>query len=242
MIMDCVNDWSKIVGEFRPPRAADLFAARLREQILEGALPAGTPLPTERELTEQSGLSRTTVREGLRALEIEGLARTRPGRNGGTVVHRPNVDTIARSMDHVVRVGNVRFASLLEVRELLEPRTAQLAALRATDAQVAELEALHQRILTAADDPHVFATVNVEWHVAIAAASGNEIFATFMQGLAGVIQGSTETQTLDLADVREQVLQSHQAIMDAIRSGDADAAERRMRRHIVAFREETTRP
>ena len=65
------------------PKASDVLAAHLRETILRGDLVEGSPLPTERELGERSGLSRPSVREALRILESEGLIQTRPGRGGG---------------------------------------------------------------------------------------------------------------------------------------------------------------
>ena len=70
------------------PKAADVLAGLLRERILRGELPEGTDLPTERDLGEQAGVSRATVREALRILDIEGLIDTRVGRNGGSFVAR----------------------------------------------------------------------------------------------------------------------------------------------------------
>ena len=70
------------------PKASDVLAARLREMILSSGLAEGTPLPTERELVTQSGLSRASVREALRVLETEGLVVTRAGRDGGSQVRR----------------------------------------------------------------------------------------------------------------------------------------------------------
>ena len=76
------------------PKAADVLADTLREQILNGRLGVGSLLPNERELSERAGLSRTSVREALRILEVEGLIATRTGRNGGSEVVRPTSATL----------------------------------------------------------------------------------------------------------------------------------------------------
>ena len=78
------------------PKAADVLADTLREQILNGRLGVGSLLPNERELSERAGLSRTSVREALRILEVEGLIATRTGRNGGSEVVRPTSATLER--------------------------------------------------------------------------------------------------------------------------------------------------
>ena len=78
------------------PKAADVLAETLREQILNGRLGVGSLLPNERELSERAGLSRTSVREALRILEVEGLIATRTGRNGGSEVVRPTSATLER--------------------------------------------------------------------------------------------------------------------------------------------------
>src|SRR4026209_1471047 len=81
------------------PKASDVLAAKLRGLILSSGLAEGTPLPTERELVTQSGLSRTSVREALRVVETEGLVLTKAGRNGGSQVRRPGRESISRSFE-----------------------------------------------------------------------------------------------------------------------------------------------
>src|SRR3712207_4142903 len=85
------------------PRASDILAGKLRDIILSGRIPAGGALPTERELVAQSGLSRASVREALRVLEVEGLILTRVGRSGGSTVTLPGRASVARSLELFVR-------------------------------------------------------------------------------------------------------------------------------------------
>jgi DNA-binding FadR family transcriptional regulator len=90
------------------PKAADVLAEVLREQILDGQLGEGSTLPSERALAEQSGLSRATVREALLILELDGLVLTRTGRKGGTEVVRPRSERVQRSIRTFIRGQGVR--------------------------------------------------------------------------------------------------------------------------------------
>jgi DNA-binding FadR family transcriptional regulator len=216
---------------------SELLADRLRTQILAGELPAGTQLPVERELAERTGVSRTVVREALKALAREGLVRTRAGRNGGTVVIRPATGSIIRSLDQFVQAGDVPLDTLLEARALIEPICAGFAATRRTVEQLAELEAIHARLLAARSQAEA-EPENIRWHVAIARASGNELLASFVEGLAGVRKAGTEDRDLS-EGMRQAVERAHETIMAAVRQGDAEAASRRMRRHIEAYRATT---
>src|SRR5215468_10024748 len=128
------------------PKASDVLAAKLRELILSNRLAEGTPLPTERELVAQSGLSRTSVREALRVLETEGLVLTKAGRNGGSQVRRPGHESLTRSLETFVRSHEVRFEALLEAREAIEPAAARLAAIHRTDDDLAEITGIHHQL------------------------------------------------------------------------------------------------
>jgi DNA-binding transcriptional MocR family regulator len=80
------------------PKASDVLADDLRERILEGEFEEGTALPTERDLVTQTRMSRTTVREALRILEVQGLVRIKAGRGGGAFVQRPGKESVASSV------------------------------------------------------------------------------------------------------------------------------------------------
>src|SRR5215218_9284263 len=85
------------------PKASDVLANGLRERILSGELSEGTPLPPERELVTQTRMSRTTVREALRILEVQGLIRIKAGRAGGAFVQRPGEESVAKTLDLLIR-------------------------------------------------------------------------------------------------------------------------------------------
>src|SRR5882724_4890829 len=217
------------------PKASDVLAAKLRELILSNGLAEGTPLPTERELVAQSGLSRTSVREALRVLETEGLVLTKAGRNGGSQVRRPGRESISRSFELFVRSHGVRFEALLEAREAIEPAAARLAAVHRLDVDLAEMTRLHQALEQVSDDVAEHVRLNLLWHRAIIGASRNELLIAFFDAIADSVQAATESQSLNSIAVRREVVRAHGRVLAAIAAQDADAAFRRMQRHVGAY-------
>jgi DNA-binding FadR family transcriptional regulator len=224
-----------IVGPIEVPKASDLLAARLREQILTGELAAGAPLPAERDLCAQAGLGRSSVREALRILEHQGFLSTRPGRNGGSVVRLPQRGSLETSLDHFIRGQQLRLVSLLEARQSLEPAAARLAARHRDAGDIAKLGRLHRAHAAAFDDVPRFLRINVEWHLAVTEASHNELLVAFMSAIAQAVHAATDIENFNSDEVRRAALAIHERITDAIRAGDEEAAERRMRRHVGAY-------
>jgi GntR family transcriptional repressor for pyruvate dehydrogenase complex len=222
------------------PKASGVLAEHLRESILSGEFTDGVQLPSERELAEGSGLSRSSVREALRILEAEGLIVTRPGRNGGATVKRPTRESIERSVNLFIRGHRIRFRSLLETREAIEPAVARLAALNRTEQDLALLRDAQKR-LESAPDLAAYRLANVDWHLAVTTASHNELLISFMNAISQAIHAGTTIETLASDEVRVATIRAHERIYVAIRDGDPDAAARRMARHVMAYSEHVKR-
>ena len=220
----------------RVPKAPDVLAAELRERILRGDFPEDTALPPERELVQQTGMSRATVREALRILEVQGLVRVKTGRTGGAYVYRPGRDAMADSVTLLIRARKIRIPALLETREAIEPFCAQLAAKHRTDEDLGHLEAANEA-MAAYGTLAEFLQANVDWHVAVATAGHNELLTGFMLALSRSIYASTDNQGFVDDDVRRTTLQAHRAVTRAIRAKDPEAAGRRMSRHVHSYAE-----
>ena len=218
------------------PKAPDVLADDLRERILRGDFPEGTALPPERELVNQTRMSRATIREALRILEVQGLVRVKTGRAGGAYVSRPGQDSMADSVDLLIRARRIRIPALLETREAIEPFCAQLAAKRRTDEDLGRLEAANEA-MAAAGTLAEFLQANVDWHVAVAVAGRNELLTGFMRALSRGLYASTDNQGFVDDDVRRTALRAHRAVTKAIRAKDPDAAGRRMSRHVHSYAE-----
>ncbi|MGH3431326.1 MAG: FadR/GntR family transcriptional regulator [Thermocrispum sp.] len=219
------------------PKASDVLANELRERILAGEFEEGTALPPERELVTQTAMSRTTVREALRILEVQGLIRIKAGRAGGAFVHRPDGESLAKSLSLLIRGRKIRLTSLLETREAIEPFCAELAAKNRTEADLAAMDAANEALAEESSSLDAFLRANVDWHVAVATASHNELLNGFMLALSRAIYTATENETFIDDEVRRTTARAHSGITQAIRKKDADAAVRRMRRHVHAYAE-----
>ncbi|MCW2758690.1 MAG: FadR family transcriptional regulator [Nocardioidaceae bacterium] len=217
-------------------KAPDLLADSLRERILGGEFPEDTSLPPERELVTQTGNSRTTVREALRILQAQGLVRIKTGRSGGAFVQKPGQESVASSVTLLIRGQQIRMAALLETREAMEPHCARLAATHRTDDDLARLDAANEAIARdgSLDD---FLQANVDWHLAVASASHNELLTGFMLALSRAIYASTDNVLFVDDAVRATTVKAHTSVTRAIRERDNDAAERRMARHVHAYAE-----
>ncbi len=226
------------LSPMKVPKASDVLANELRERILTGEFAEGTGLPAERDLVTQTRMSRTTVREALRILEVQGLIRIKAGRTGGAFVQQPGEEAMASTVNLLIRGRQIRLAALLETREAIEPFCAQLAATNRTDEDLAALDAANIAIADDAGDLSQFLAANVDWHVAVARASHNELLSGLMTALSRAIYASTEDEQFVDLDVRHTAVHAHETITTAIRAGDAEAAVRRMRRHVHSYAEE----
>ena len=224
------------LGRLNVPKAADVLADQLRRRICSGELREGQGLPTERELVQQTRLSRMSVREALRILEAEGLIETRPGRNGGSHVRRPTGDALIRHLELFIWGRNAGLDDLHDVREALEALAAEGAARRRTQADVKELAEKTTALEVAVNDVDAYLAANLDWHKAVARASHNELLVGFMNVLTRVIHDATSSEAFDSSQVRASTVKVHRDILAAIVDGDADAARRRMARDVAAAR------
>lgn len=216
------------------PKATDVLANELRERILSGEYPEGTPLPPERELVVQTRMSRTTVREALRVLEVQGLVRIKAGRAGGAFVQRPGQESVATTLDLLIRGRQIRLAAVHETREAIEPSCARLAALHRTAGDLKRLDAANEAI-AASGSLESFLQANVDWHVGVATAGHNEILTGIMLALSRTIYTVTNNEGFVNDEVRAIAAQAHRSVTRAIKDRDPDAAVRRMSRHVHAY-------
>jgi DNA-binding FadR family transcriptional regulator len=202
---------------------------------LTGELAEGDPLPAERELVKQAQMSRATVREALRILEVQNLVRIKAGRAGGAFVQRPTTKSVANSVSMLIRGRRIKLVDLMETREALEPFCAELAAGNRTDEDLAELVRANDAIAEPQASLAQFLQANLDWHVGVATASHNELLTGFMSALSQAIYAGTENAAFVDAGVRAITTKTHRAITEAIRDRDATAAGRRMRRHVHSY-------
>lgn len=224
------------LGLINVPKSCDVLADRLHKQIVDGTYPPGASLPTERELVSATGLSRGSVREALRILEARGLARTRPGRYGGTTASRPSDESLGSHINSFAKVRGVPLHALVETRQALEPMISYLAAKNRTDEDLAELQAISARLDAAAvDDVPRFLEENANWHSVLAIASHNDLLRAFSASISALMLDASRIENFANDDVRQLVTTAHRRILHAIETKDADAARRRSERDVEAY-------
>jgi GntR family transcriptional regulator, transcriptional repressor for pyruvate dehydrogenase complex len=217
------------------PKTCDVVADHLRKQILQGAFVDGSPLPAERDLVHQTGVSRGSVREALRILQAEGLVHTRPGKLGGSIVRRPGAESLAKYIGLFVHGRRIALESLLQARVAVEPPLAALAALNRSDDDIRLLTEVTARMEEALPDAPRFLVENVEWHCALALASHNEILQAFIVAISNLIHQASAIEDFASEEIRAAVIKAHRRILDAIVAKDGEAASRRMTRHLLAL-------
>ncbi|MFM9106519.1 MAG: FadR/GntR family transcriptional regulator, partial [Chloroflexota bacterium] len=204
---------------------------QIRDLIETGRLVPGERLPGERELCQQLGISRVSLREAIRVLESAGYLDVRPGR--GTFVLpppvSPEVDPIAawlRDHDDIVH-------HLFELRLLVEPGIAALAAQRRTPAMAAALREQADLLASAAaaGDREASNAADAAFHRLLAAATGNPVVGQLVPGMMQVI-GEERRASLAIPGQLERAAAGHRAILAAVEAGDPGAAERAMRQHL----------
>lgn len=225
------------IGQVSVPRAADVLADHLRQKIFKGELAVGSELPPERELAELSGVSRATVREALRLLERDGLVSTKVGRNGGSEIRRPSVDSVERSLRAFIHGREIRLISVLETRAAIEAPAARFAALHRTDEDLDSIEGFQAKMENASRDGDFVAYVhaNLDWHVRVVRASHNELLDAFMSAIAQPFLLASDVKEFDQVEIHAAGIRAHRGVIDAIRRRDPDAAFRRMNRHVDAY-------
>jgi DNA-binding FadR family transcriptional regulator len=206
----------------RRSRARTLAATnRIRQQILSGAWADGRLLPSERDMAAQFGIARNTLRRIIQQLEAEGLVEGQPGR-GSVVRLSPLGDQMSRA-DFVPLTGHASQADLLEVRALLEPLVAEMAAGRATPEELSALEAAHRSALDA-KEPATLEHWIAELHHAIWRAAGNAALLDWYEAIEKQLPRRTVA-----AELRAAYLKNMAAIITALGNRDAGLARDLMR-------------
>lgn len=232
--METSREAPVFVAPILVPRAQDVLAGQLRDRIMRREIPEGQALPSERDLVEQTGLTRGVVREALRMLSAEGFIQTRPGRAGGSIVTLPSHEAMASAIFRFVQGRRISINVLQETRELLEPFLARMAAVRRTEANVLELKALHADLVNSVDDFQKFTLANLHWHNAVGKASGNDLLSTLLYSISHGVQLASMADEYDTAETRKQVIDIHARVNDAIEARKPDLAETAMRKHMTA--------
>lgn len=207
-------------------RLYEQVIGELRTWAASTGLRAGDRLPAERELAERLGVSRVSVKQAIVALEVQGLVEVRHG--GGTYLRRDSLDVVPLE---VLVDRKRRLPEVLEAREALETKLAELAAGRRTEADLAEIDGALARMRDEIAAGQIGLDGDRLFHAAVTAAAHNSLMEQFMRSMADRIAESRQ-ESLQQPGRPARSLAQHQRIANAIRAGNTTGAAAAMRRHV----------
>jgi len=199
--------------------------------IVQNKLQPGDRLLAERELARQFGVSRTVIREAVRALTAKGLLEVHPG--SGTIVRSPTAQNVSQSMTLYLRGSQPRqgFGKVLEVRSLLEVEIAGLAAERRTADDIAHMTATLER-MNQVISRESFVSWDMEFHLLLANATHNELFTLLLDSVAEAMRQLREL-AYDITGAPTRAYKYHSAILEQVKAGDRKGARQAMREHLA---------
>ncbi len=211
-------------------RIPEEIVGQILRLVREGALKPGDRLPPERELAQQLNVSRASVREAMRLMDIQGLVIIRPG--SGTFITEDTVEVIVQAFSSLLSGPTSAASDIFEMRLILEPQVVSLAAERASDADIRRLEEILEQQKLDIDGGGTGVEFDSEFHFAIAQATKNSALIAVTQAMSDLLSQSRDS-TLLSPERSNQSLQSHRRILETIKNRQSKAAEEAMHQHIA---------
>jgi GntR family transcriptional regulator, transcriptional repressor for pyruvate dehydrogenase complex len=224
----------------RASRLFEQIVQQIEDSVLNGSLKPGDQLPAERDLAQRFGVSRTAVREAVKTLREKGLVEAYSGR--GTFVTDGTSQAARQSFDLMVKIGQQEGSPhLVELRLLLEPGIAALAAARVQEEDLAAMREAVAVMDRAQKDPAAFIEADLDFHLALAEAAANPLILSLIDSIVGLLR----EQRIKIFNVeggpqRGQV--HHKRILEAMGRRDPEMARSAMRAHLEQVRQDSQVP
>jgi GntR family transcriptional repressor for pyruvate dehydrogenase complex len=218
---------------YRAVKASRLYeqiVQQVEESILKGQLKPGDQLPAERDLAQRFGVSRTAVREAVKTLREKGLVEAYSGR--GTFVTNGTSQTIRQSLDLMVRINPQEgAANLAELRLVLEPEIAGLAAQRIEEQLISTMREAVAAMERNLHDPDAYVEADLDFHLALAEAAGNPLILSLLDSIVGLLR-EQRSRIFNVDGGPERGQYHHKRILAAIEKRNPEEAREAMREHL----------
>jgi GntR family transcriptional regulator, transcriptional repressor for pyruvate dehydrogenase complex len=224
-------------GSFEPiriERVAEKVAAQLKKLIADGVLKVGDRLPSERDLSEQLGVSRTSVREALQQLEMLGILETSHG--GGSIVKNITEQEIRKPIELFLEQDKRKVLELAELRAFMEAWAAREAARNRTDQELETMRGYLEEMERDFEKGQIRYDVDFQYHTEIAAATHNTIYLHLIDNIYHLIDHSIKVHREEVFTSQEDqktILDHHRKIFNAIEEQNLDAAEAAAKDHLA---------
>jgi GntR family transcriptional regulator, transcriptional repressor for pyruvate dehydrogenase complex len=211
-------------------RLYEQIVQQVEASILKGQLKPGDQLPAERDLAQRFGVSRTAVREAVKTLREKGLVEAYSGR--GTFVTNGTSQTIRQSLDLMIRINQQEgLANLAELRLVLEPEIAGLAATRIEEQLLGTMREAVAVMDHNLDDPDAYVEADLDFHLALAEAAGNPLILSLLDSIVGLLR-EQRSRIFDVDGGPERGQYHHKRILATIEKREPAAAREAMRAHL----------
>jgi len=224
----------------RTSRLYEQIVQQIEESIVKGDLKPGDQLPAERDLAQRFGVSRTAVREAVKALREKGLVEAYSGR--GTFITDGTTQAVRQSLDLMVKIGQPEGSThLAEVRAILEPEIAALAAVRI---QEPELSTMREAVATmdrAGKDPETYIEADLDFHLALAEGAANPLILSLLDSIVALLR-EQRLRIFRVPGGPERGQIHHKRILDAVERRDSEKAREAMRAHLWQVRDDSHAP
>lgn len=224
----------------RTSRLYEQIVRQIEQSIVKGDLKPGDQLPAERELAQRCGVSRTAVREAVKALREKGLVEAYSGR--GTFITDGTQQAVRQSLDLMVKIGQPEGSThLAEVRSILEPEIAALAALRI---QEPELSTMREAVVImdgAFKNPDIYIEADLDFHLALAEGASNPLILSLIDSIVALLR-QQRLRIFRVPGGPERGQGHHKRILAAVEHRDPEKARAAMRAHLSQIRQDSEAP
>jgi GntR family transcriptional repressor for pyruvate dehydrogenase complex len=224
-------------SQVQSPRLYEQIVTQIEALILEGKLRSGDQLPSERELAEQFHVSRTAVREAVKALREKGLVDIQTGR--GTFITELTGKAIGNRLGWMVKTGEGNHqADLVQVRDILEPEIAAIAASTATSTDLEKLQSAVDAMDAALDNAEVYIEADLDFHSALATATHNRLIPSLIDPIVDLLR-EQRMRIFLVNGGAERGQYHHKRILQAVKNRDAALARTSMKEHLAQVRKDS---
>lgn len=208
------------------------IADDIERLILDGTFPPESRLPSEQDLADQYGVSRNVIREALKSLKENGLVSIRTG--SGTYVRRPTTEPVSEALNRFVRHSMDEFslAHFYEIRRMVEPESASLAAQRATSEELAAIRQQLKAMEEHRDDSQAWSQADLDFHRAVTAATHNPLLCSILNALIEPLRQVISAGHADPLGPQAG-LQAHRRILESIETNNSEEAHQAMMEHLL---------
>src|SRR6202140_5485110 len=224
----------------RTSRLYEQIVQQIEDSIVKGDLKAGDQLPAERDLAQRFGVSRTAVREAVKALREKGLVEAYSGR--GTFITDGTTQAVRQSLDLMAKIGQPEGSThLAEVRAILEPEIAALAAVRIQEPELSTMRDAVAAMDRAGNNPETYIEADLDFHLALAEGAANPLILSLLDSIVGLLR-EQRLRIFRVPGGPERGQVHHKRILEAVERHDAEKARETMRAHLSQVSEDSQAP